>query len=50
VKPARPGQRLRTPLDNTAPANDADLFLAGHQEVSAAGGFVPLTGHILDLR
>jgi pilus assembly protein CpaC len=51
VKPARPGQRLKTPLDNTAPANDADLFLAGRQEVSVAGagGIVPPTGHILDL-
>jgi pilus assembly protein CpaC len=48
VKPARPGQRLKTPLDNTAPGNDADLFLAGHQEVSAAGPLPP-TGHILDL-
>ncbi len=56
VKPAKPGQRLRTPLDNTAPANDADLFLVGKQEVSIAkarvSGTVPLPpkGHILDLR
>ena len=56
VKPAKPGQRLRTPLDNTAPANDADLFLVGQQEVSVAkarvSGTVPLPpkGHILDLR
>src|SRR5688572_27631548 len=36
VRPARPGQRLKTPLDNTAPANDLDLFLNGRQEVSVA--------------
>jgi pilus assembly protein CpaC len=56
VKPAKPGQRLRTPLDNTAPGNDADLFLVGQGEVSVArarvSGTAPLppAGHILDLR
>ena len=56
VRPARPGQRLKTPLDNTAPANDLDLFLNGRQEVSVAkarvAGTAPLppTGHFLDLR
>src|SRR3712207_5439087 len=56
VKPAKPGQRLRTPLDNTAPGNDFELFLAGQQEVSvnkarlAGGPPPPPTGHILNLR
>ncbi|MDB5570853.1 MAG: hypothetical protein JWN93_2036 [Hyphomicrobiales bacterium] len=33
VRPARPGDRIDTPLDGTQPANDADLFLAGKLEV-----------------
>ncbi len=33
VRPARPGDRIDTPLDATLPANDADLFLAGKLEV-----------------
>jgi pilus assembly protein CpaC len=56
VKPARPGQRLKTPLDATANANDADLFLLGQQEVPIAKAHVsgaaplPLSGHILTAR
>jgi pilus assembly protein CpaC len=56
VQPAKPGQRLKTPLDNTRPGNDLDLFLAGKGEVSVAkarvsGTFpLPSTGHFLDLR
>jgi pilus assembly protein CpaC len=55
VKPAKPGQRLRTPLDNTLAASDLDLFLVGKQEtpvaVAATSGLVvPPTGHILDQR
>jgi pilus assembly protein CpaC len=56
VKPAKPGQRLKTPLDNTASGNDADLFLVGQGEVSVAkarvSGTAPLppSGHILDIR
>jgi pilus assembly protein CpaC len=54
VKPARPGERLRTPLDNRAPANDLDLFLTGQQEVETAAHRVantvrPPSGYILDL-
>jgi len=54
VKPAKPGQRLRTPLDNALPASDADLFLAGKLETpvakaASASLVVPPTGHILDL-
>jgi pilus assembly protein CpaC len=56
VKPAKPGQRLKTPLDGTASGNDADLFLVGQGEVSVAkarvSGTAPLppSGHILDIR
>jgi pilus assembly protein CpaC len=54
VKPARPGQRLQTPFDATARANDAEFFLAGRQEVPVAAArgstVVPVSGHILDLR
>lgn len=53
VKPARPGQRLRTPLDDAAPANDAERFLLGRQEVPAArraaAPALPNSGYILDL-
>jgi pilus assembly protein CpaC len=52
VKPARPGERLRTPADSSLPANELELFLTGQQEVPAAtaGGRQPiLVGHILDL-
>jgi pilus assembly protein CpaC len=55
VKPARPGEPLRTPLDDTAPANDVDLFLVGRQEVpvrtARTAGTVPAppSGFILDL-
>jgi pilus assembly protein CpaC len=55
VKPAKPGQKLRTPLDDALPASDADRFLTGKQEIPIAkaarsGLVVPATGHILDLR
>jgi pilus assembly protein CpaC len=56
VKPAKPGQRLKTPLDATAQANDADLFLVGQQEIpvakARASGTAPLpaSGHILTRR
>src|SRR5882672_3426900 len=32
VRPARPGDPIRTPLDNTLPANDIDFFLFGKAE------------------
>jgi len=57
VRPARPGDELRTPLDNTVAANDTDLFLHGRAELSprqvreavpAAASLKP-SGHILDL-
>jgi pilus assembly protein CpaC len=56
VKPARPGDVIKTPLDSTQPPNDVDLFLAGRTEVTpamsrlAAGAANrPFTGHVLDL-
>jgi pilus assembly protein CpaC len=55
VRPARPGDVIQTPLDNTLPANDADLFLMGKTEISkpalraALGVDRPFTGHMLDL-
>jgi pilus assembly protein CpaC len=55
VRPARPGDAVKTPLDNTLPANDADLFLFGKNEIpreamrKAIGAERPFAGHILDL-
>jgi len=56
VQPTRPGDVIRTPLDNTLPANDIDLFLFGKAEVArrenrrgeARYGAGPI-GHMLDL-
>jgi pilus assembly protein CpaC len=55
VQPAKPGQKLRTPIEDALPASDADRFLLGQQEIPVAkaarsGLVVPPTGHILDLR
>jgi len=56
VRPTRPGDPVRTPLDNTLPANDADLFLMGKNEITpaearlAVGHQRPFVGHMLDLR
>jgi pilus assembly protein CpaC len=55
VRPARPGDPVKTPLDNTVPGNDADFFLAGKAEVprqelrAAMGAEKPYSGHVLDL-
>lgn len=56
VRPVRPGQRLRSPLDATISANDVDRFLLGKQELTpaelrVAQGRPPRMagGHILDL-
>ena len=55
VRPIPPGSPVKTPLDNTLPANDVDFFLMGKAEVSptdvrmAVGQSKPGTGHILDL-
>jgi pilus assembly protein CpaC len=57
VQPARPGDVLKTPLDNTVAGNDADVFLHGRSELTPRQvrevnpwlqGVKPI-GHILDL-
>jgi pilus assembly protein CpaC len=56
VRPTRPGDTLRTPLDNTLPANDIDFFLMGKAEITpadarlAVGHQRPFVGHMLDVR
>lgn len=58
VRPARPGDGLRTPLDTTRPANDAEFFLLGQSEVTVpmdrrlkgrSDGRPAPIGHILDV-
>jgi pilus assembly protein CpaC len=55
VRPIAPGTPVKTPLDNTQPANDIDFFLMGKSEITptdarmAIGQQRPNTGHILDL-
>ncbi len=57
VRPARPGDVMKTPLDNTVAANDGDFFLLGKAELTPnmvrrdirRGGEPPMSGHILDL-
>ena len=56
VRPTRPGDLVKTPLDNTLPANDIDFFLMGKAEITpadarlAVGHQKPFVGHILDMR
>jgi pilus assembly protein CpaC len=61
VRPSRPGDLVRTPLDNTLPPNDVDFFLHGVQEITPKmarairkieHGFDtgrPFTGHVMEL-
>jgi pilus assembly protein CpaC len=63
VRPARPGDVIKSPADDTLPPNDPDFFLLGKAEVTreqakaltpasarvAAAGEQPFTGHMLDL-
>jgi pilus assembly protein CpaC len=56
VRPARPGDVIKTPLDSSLPVNDVDLFLMGKTEIIPAlarriAGVPPreFTGHVLDL-
>ena len=58
VRPARPGDVLRTPLDTSKPANDPEFFLLGQGEVTVpmdrrlkgrSDGSAPPIGHILDV-
>ena len=56
VRPIVPGSPVKTPLDNTLPANDIDFFLMGKAEITpadarlAVGHQKPFVGHILDVR
>ncbi|MBI2714214.1 MAG: type II and III secretion system protein family protein [Rhizobiales bacterium] len=63
VRPARPGDVMKTPADDSLPPNDADFFLLGKTEVTreearaltpatariATAGAQPFTGHMLDM-
>ena len=63
VRPARPGDEIKVPTDDTLPPNDVDFFLLGKTEVSreearaltpvtariAIAGDRPFTGHMLDM-
>jgi pilus assembly protein CpaC len=55
VRPIAPGTPVKTPLDNTLPANDIDFFLMGKSEVTPADVRMAIgqsrtnTGHMLDL-
>jgi pilus assembly protein CpaC len=63
VRPARPGDVIKSPADDTLPPNDTDFFLLGKTEVTreearaltpatarvAAAGNRPFTGHMLDI-
>ena len=48
VRPARPGQKLTTPLDGRVASNDIEFFLGGTQEINV-GRPERDRGHILDL-
>ena len=58
VRPAKPGQPLRTPFDNSKPSNDAEFFLLGNLEVSSdmqrrfidGTGVAGPYGHIVNLK
>ena len=49
VRPARPDDTIKTPLDQTLPPNDADVFLLGQTEVEKGRTEPILVGHLLDL-
>ena len=58
VKPAKPGQPLRTPLDGAKPSNDMELFLLGAMEIDSnmqkrfaeGAGVIGPYGHIVELK
>ncbi len=56
VRPARPGDKIATPLDSTLPPNDVDFFLMGKPEVPRAveklqnGVVRAYTGHMLNVQ
>lgn len=55
VRPAAPGDPIKTPLSATVMPNDRDFFLYGKDELSrqqlriAQGASLPQSGHIIDL-
>jgi pilus assembly protein CpaC len=63
VRPARPGDEIKAPTDDTLPPNDVDFFLMGKSEITreqarkltpvtarvAIAGDKPFTGHMIDL-
>ncbi len=57
VRPTSPGTSLKTPLDDTLPANDVDFFLMGKSEITPTDARmadrpshqIRFVGHILDL-
>jgi pilus assembly protein CpaC len=63
VRPARPGDLIKTPADDTVPPNDVDFFLLGKTEVTraqakrltpaaaliATAEQQPYTGHMIDM-
>jgi pilus assembly protein CpaC len=55
VRPARPGDPVKGPLDSTLPPNDVDLFVMGKSEITPAmarminGAPREFSGHMLDL-
>jgi pilus assembly protein CpaC len=63
VRPARPGDLIKSPAEDTQPPNDADFFLMGKMEITKEEGRAgsplqaqfanargrPFTGHMLDL-
>jgi pilus assembly protein CpaC len=54
VQPIRPGLPVKTPLDNTLPPNDIDLFVMGKGEIPRkdmppGAPERPFVGHMLDL-
>jgi pilus assembly protein CpaC len=56
VRPARPGDKIATPLDSTLAPNDVDFFLMGKPEIPRAmekaqnGVMRAYTGHMLDVQ
>ena len=56
VRPSRPGDVVATPLDNSLPSNDIDLFLMGKVETPRVTARLledvqmrEFAGHVLDL-
>lgn len=53
VRPARPGDTIKTPLDNSLPPNDVDFFLMGKTEIPRKIAKLEAqratTGHMLDM-